>query len=73
MPRASLETAEDESAKGLAETRAIEQQAQSEYEKLMQDNKLLELTEETEIKGKQSELNSIKETLTDLPEGGSHG
>merc|ERR1712078_693328 len=46
----------------------IEQQAQGEYDKLMQDGKMLKMTKEMEIKGKQSELKSLKVTMTDLSE-----
>jgi len=63
-----LEVAESDFAKGLAEARTIEQQSQSEYDKMMQDGKMLKMTKEMEIKGKQSELKSIKTTLTDLGE-----
>jgi len=63
-----LEVAESDFAKGLAEARTIEQQSQSEYDKMMQDGKMLKMTKEMEIKGKQSELKSIKSTLTDLSE-----
>merc|ERR1719262_48990 len=61
-----LEVAESDFAKGLAEARTVEQQAQSEYDKLMQDGKMLKMTKEMEIKGKQSELKSLKTTSTDL-------
>merc|ERR1719310_2390178 len=61
-----LEVAESDFAKGLAEARTIEQQSQSEYDKMMQDGKMLKMTKEMEIKGKQSELKSIKTTLTYL-------
>merc|ERR1719443_595497 len=63
-----LEVAESDFAKGLAEARTIEQQAQGEYDKLMQDGKMLKTTKEMEIKGKQSELKSLKVTMTDLSE-----
>merc|ERR1719352_1635946 len=63
-----LEVAESDFAKGLAEARSVEQQSQSEYDKMMQDGKMLKMTKEMEIKGKQSELKSIKTTLTDLSE-----
>merc|ERR1719378_1413492 len=63
-----LEVAESDFAKGLAEARTIEQQAQAEYDKLMQDGKMLKTTKEMEIKGKQSELKSLKVTMTDLTE-----
>merc|ERR1719172_212992 len=55
-----LEVAEDAFAKSLAEARTIESTAQSEYDKLMQDGKMLKMTKEMEIKGKQSELTSLK-------------
>merc|ERR1719305_996210 len=61
-----LEVAESDFAKGLAEARTVEQQAQSEYDKLMQDGKLLKTTKEMEIKGKRSEVASLKTTITDL-------
>merc|ERR1719324_2271459 len=50
-----LEVAESDFAKGLAEARTVEQQAQAEYDKLAQDSKMLKMTKEMEIKGKQSE------------------
>merc|ERR1719456_1131212 len=61
-----LEVAESDFAKGLAEARTVEQQAQSEYDKLAQDSKMLKMTKEMEIKGKQSEIKSLKTTITDL-------
>merc|ERR1719386_500440 len=61
-----LEVAESDFAKGLAEARTAEQQAQSEFDKMSQDSKMLKMTKEMEIKGKQSEMKSIKTTLTDL-------
>merc|ERR1719240_1528841 len=61
-----LEVAEDDFAKSLAEARTIESTAQSEYNKLTQDGKMLKMTKEMEIKGKQSEIKSLKTTSTDL-------
>merc|ERR1719504_440765 len=61
-----LEVAESDFAKGLAEARTVEQQAQAEYDKLAQDSKMLKMTKEMEIKGKQSEMKSLKTTITDL-------
>merc|ERR1719274_71115 len=61
-----LEVAEDDFAKSLSEARTIESTAQSEYDKLMQDGKMLKMTKEMEIKGKQSEIKSLKTTSTDL-------
>merc|ERR1719217_1100736 len=61
-----LEVAEDDFAKGLAEATTVEETAQGEYDKLMQDGKMLKMTKEMEIKGKLSEVKSLKTTLTDL-------
>jgi len=61
-----LEVAESDFAKGLAEARTVEQQAQSEYDTMMQDGKMLKMTKEMEIKGKLSETKSLKTTITDL-------
>jgi len=61
-----LEVAESDFATGLAEARTVEQQAQSEYDKMMQDGKMLKTTKEMEIKGKQSEKKSLATTITDL-------
>merc|ERR1719421_2074699 len=61
-----LEVAESDFAKGLAEARTVEQQAQSEYDAMMQDGKTLKMTKEMEIKGKLSEIKSLKTTITDL-------
>ena len=48
-----LEVAESDFAMGPAKARTIEQQSQSEYDKMMQDGKMLKMTKEMEIKGKQ--------------------
>merc|ERR1719161_1003048 len=61
-----LEVAESDFAKGLAEARTVEQQAQAEYDKMAQDSKMLKMTKEMEIKGKQSELKTLKTSMTDL-------
>merc|ERR1719213_159779 len=61
-----LEVAESDFAKGLAEARTAEQQSQSEYDQMAQDSKMLKMTKEMEIKGKQSELKTLKTTMTDL-------
>merc|ERR1719213_1576763 len=61
-----LEVAESDFAKGLAEARTAEQQAQSEDDKMAQGSKMLKMTKEMEIKGKQSELKTLKTTMTDL-------
>merc|ERR1719355_500135 len=61
-----LEVAESDFATGLAEARTVESQSQEEYDKLAQDSKMLKTTKELEIKGKQSEVKSLKVTVTDL-------
>merc|ERR550514_1267717 len=61
-----LEVAESDFAKGLAEARTVEGQAQSEFDKLRQDSKMLKATKTMEIKGKQSELASLKTSMSDL-------
>merc|ERR1719191_94078 len=61
-----LEVAESDFAKGLAEARTIESTAETEYDKMMQDGKMLKMTKEMEIKGKKSEVSSLKTTATDL-------
>merc|ERR1719235_1697864 len=61
-----LEVAESDFAKGLAEARTVESTAADEYAKMMQEGKTLKMTKEMEIKGKQSEVASIKTTISDL-------
>merc|ERR1719191_2317051 len=61
-----LEVAASDFATGLAEARAVEQEAQSEYDKLVQESKTLKATKTMEIKGKQSEVASLKTTSSDL-------
>merc|ERR1719463_1002958 len=61
-----LEVAESDFAKGLAEARTVEQTAQTEYDKMKQDSKMLKATKEMEIKGKESEVKSLKTSATDL-------
>merc|ERR1719399_1278768 len=61
-----LEVAESDFATALAEARTVESTAQSEYDKLAQDSKTLKMTKEIEIKGKRSEVASLKTTITDL-------
>merc|ERR1712224_351014 len=51
---------------GLAEARTVEKQSQDEYDKLAEDSKMLKTTKELEIKGKQSEVKSLKVAITDL-------
>merc|ERR1719238_1518127 len=61
-----LEVAESDFAKGLAEARTAKKESQSEYDKLTQDGKMLKATKEMKIKGKRSQLASLKTTLSDL-------
>jgi len=63
-----LEIAESDFAKLLAEARSAEEAAASEYTKMMQENKMLKATKEVDIKGKQSELKSLKTALSDYNE-----
>jgi len=61
-----LEVAASDFATSLAEARTVEQNAQQDYDKLRQDAKMLKSTKSVEIKGKQSELASLKTTMSDL-------
>merc|ERR1719454_2698869 len=61
-----LEVAASDFASGLAEARNVEATAQGEYDKLKADAKMLKETKSMEIKGKQSELASLKTTMGDL-------
>merc|ERR1719408_208850 len=61
-----LEVAASDFAKGLAEARTVEQESQTEYDKLVSDSKMLKATKTMEIKGKQSEVASLKTTMSDL-------
>ena len=44
----------------------MEQESQTEYDKLVSDSKMLKATKTMEIKGKQSEVASLKTTMSDL-------
>merc|ERR1719375_274355 len=61
-----LEVAESDFAKGLAEARTAEAASQADYDKMAQDSKMLKATKSMEIKGKQSEIASLKTTSSDL-------
>merc|ERR1719420_664617 len=61
-----LEVAESDFATGLAEAKTVEEQAQGEYNKLISESKMLKATKTMEIKGKQSEVASLKTTVSDL-------
>jgi chromosome segregation ATPase len=63
-----LEVAESDFANSLAEVRSVETRAVDEYDKMMQDSKLLKVTKEMEIKGKESEVKSLKTTISDNSE-----
>merc|ERR1719265_2787593 len=61
-----LEVAESDFAQGLAEARTVEEAAQTEFDKLSKESKMLKATKSMEIKGKQSEIGSLKTTVSDL-------
>merc|ERR1719201_2694282 len=61
-----LEVAESDFAQGLAEARTVEGAAQTEFDKLSKESKMLKATKSMEIKGKQSEVSSLKTTVSDL-------
>merc|ERR1719313_3098998 len=61
-----LEVAESDFATALAEARTVEGTAQSEYDKMRGEAKMLKATKTMEIKGKQSEIGSLKTTVSDL-------
>merc|ERR1719265_41912 len=63
-----LEIAESDFAKGLAEARTVEESAAEEYKKMMQENKMSKATKEVDVKGKRSELKSLKTSLADYNE-----
>jgi len=58
-----LEVSEEDFTKLHAETTAEEEEAQNAYEKLTQDNKVSQAAKEAEVKGKQSEVASMKKSL----------
>merc|ERR1719443_2800664 len=61
-----LEVAESDFATALAEARTVEGTAQSEFDKMRSEAKMLTATKTTEIKGKQSEIGSLKISVSDL-------
>jgi len=63
-----LEIAESDFAKLLAEARTAEEAALEEYTTMTQENKNLKATKEVDIKGKRSELKSLKTSLADYNE-----
>merc|ERR1719236_417967 len=61
-----LEVAESDFAAGLAEARTVEGTAQAEFDKMKAEAKMLKATKTMEIKGKQSEIGSLKTSVSDL-------
>merc|ERR1719160_1804995 len=61
-----LEVAESDFAAGLAEARTVEEAAQADFDKLKGEAKMLKATKTMEIKGKQSEMGSLKTSMADL-------
>merc|ERR1719454_549145 len=51
---------------GLAEARTVEEAAQADFDKLKGEAKMLKATKTMEIKGKQSEIGSLKTSMGDL-------
>jgi len=60
-----LEVAESDFAKLLADARTTEETSSTEFKKMMQENKLSKAMKETESKGKESEVKSLKSSLAD--------
>jgi hypothetical protein len=60
-----LEVAESDFAQLLAEARSSEEMAAKEYAKMIEENKMLKATTEMDIKGKHSEIKSLKNALAD--------
>jgi len=63
-----LEIAESDFAKLLAEARSAEEAAIIAYNTMTQENKMLKATKEVDVKGKQSELKSLKTSTADYNE-----
>jgi len=58
-----LETAQEDFTSLLAETEAIESEAQSAFDKMMTENKVAKATKSAEAKAKQSEIKSVTSSL----------
>merc|ERR1719198_1539474 len=58
-----LEVAESDFSKLLSESRATEEAAKEEFEKMSNENKILKATKGAEVKGKKTELASLGTTL----------
>merc|ERR1719281_462943 len=61
-----LEVAESDFATSLAEAKTVEEQSKAEFDKLISESKMLKATKTMEVKGKQSEVASLKTTVSDL-------
>merc|ERR1719335_921946 len=59
-----LETAQEDFTSLLAETEAIEQEAQAAYDKMMTENKVAKATKMAEAKGKESQIKAIANQLS---------
>lgn len=58
-----LETAQEDFTSLLAETEAVESEAQAAFDKMMTENKIAKATKSAEAKAKQSEVKSVTSTL----------
>lgn len=63
-----LEVAESDFANSLAEVRSVESRSADEYGKMMQDSKMVKVTKEMEVKGKESEIKSLKVSISNYAE-----
>lgn len=61
-----LEVAESDFASMLAESKAAEQAAVEEFEKMVNENRVMKATKFAEIKGKESEIKGLKKKLDEL-------
>merc|ERR1719388_84373 len=61
-----LEIAESDFASMLAESKAAEQAAVEEFEKMVNENRVMKATKFAEIKGKESEIKGPKKKLDEL-------
>jgi len=63
-----LEVAESDFAKNLAEAKATEEQAQEEYDKTTQENKIAKTTKEQDVKYKNKEKASLEKMVSEAKE-----
>merc|ERR1719265_2259989 len=61
-----LEVAESDFSKLLAEAKAAEDAAQQEFQKMSTDSKVLKATKAAEVKGKNTQIASLKSSLMDF-------